>query len=195
MIQAENNYLIVTIAKKFTDEVNGIIISTHEHPEQHVTLQGIVHSIPKRIAERMDYEGFTTEDIQIGDTIMFRYAVIYSYAKQASNEAPVYKNMMFVKGKEYWRVDLLHVLARIRDGKLKMVNGKIMVAPFEEQSRIIVPEYMKKVPTRLISSEVTHGKWEGQKVIFDKKKAEQYKVGHYEFVILREDQVLGIEIA
>ena len=196
-ITSENTHLIVTIAKKFTDEVNGIKISTHEHPEEHVTIQGIVHSVPNRILDRIDYKHCSTEDILPGDTVMFRYPVIFSYTKQSSHEEPVYRNMMYIKGQEFWRCDIIHVLARIRDGKIKMLNGYVMVAPFPPVAKIFVPGHIKRLP-RIISSEVTHigdnpsiPVKAGDQVYFDPRKAQQYKVGHYEFVILRENQILG----
>lgn len=203
MLQSPQNDLIITLDKVFQDQIGSLYVDTRFNPGEHANLVGTVVSVPRIITtNRPDYKGFSTEGILPGDKILFRYDVVYSYRAQPQRTNPIYKFELFYKGKSYWRCDIQKVFAVIRDGDFIMLNGYVMVAPFQEPTRLFIPGHLKQLQ-RMVESEIWHiGKplehlppidaKPGDKAIFNPRRAQRYHFGRDEFVILKQSQILGI---
>src|SRR6185503_16913859 len=106
-------------------------------PSDLVQIVGEVVSIPERITNELrGYEGFSTKDIQIGDTVIFRFDVICQFTN-ISKVGRIYKNRIWWEGKEYWNCDIQKVFGVIRNGEVKMLNGYVMLTDFET-SKIVL---------------------------------------------------------
>lgn len=203
MLICPYNNLLITIDKKFNDELHlpsgiKLFVDTVYNPQNHVTLRGKIVSLPKTIIKRIDYEGFSTKDLQVGDEVIFRYDVVFAYEGQPKNDSIRYKNEVFWKGQSYWRCDILKCFARVRDGVTTPINGYVICEPFEEPSRIIVSHKLKSIP-RTVTSKITHignplshmapiDAKVGDTICFDPKKVQQYG----EYVVMRQNQVLFV---
>lgn len=210
MVQSAYNNIIVTISakwlKNFTDIMrNAQIAESKLNPADLVQVVGDVVSIPKKIADRLDYKGFGVDGIKVGDVAIFRFDVIFNFLKQPAKDTPVYKNELFYKGKSYWNVDVQKLFAVIRDGEIIMQNGYVMVEDFGEQSAIILPQHMKKI-IKTVSVKVIHigkpktnekelGVKQFDTVYFHPKLAQHYRIGEKKFAIIKQSQILGFELS
>jgi len=143
-MQSPLNNFIVNIDSKYIGHISDVLRMSQLTPDSQlnpadlVNIIGTVVSVPRGTSTRQDYKGFSLNDLKIGDLILFRYDVIFSFVKQPESEEPIYKNEFWYQGKSYWMVDIQKVFAVIKKDAVKMVNGYVMLENIPEASRIIL---------------------------------------------------------
>lgn len=205
MIQSVENKVIVKVKSKYIEQfgsltkIAAIQQNTSVHLEDLVNIRGEVVSLPRVVNK----PGFSTEGINIGDTVLFAFNVIYDFIlkdKDAYQE-PIYRNMVSFRGAEYWLADITKIFGVIKGDEVKMVNGYVMAAPFQEEA-IIMPGIAKK-SRKTKYSEIYHigQPKEGAKPIkaktgdtiyYNPLKVQKYQINNKPFIILQQDKVLGI---
>ena len=206
-MQAPLNNIIVEIDKKWIKNMTDIMRMAEINPNSKlnpadlVNIMGTVVSVPRKIQDRMDYNGFSVKDIEIGDTLIFSYDVVFSFTKQDISEEPVYKNEFFYKGKSYWKVDIQKAFAVIRDSKIIILNGYIMVENTTEATNIFLPASMKRIKEAHtatithIGRNLTHLQDSGamplDTIFFKPGLAQEYQVNGKKFWILRQRDIYG----
>ena len=100
MIQAPANKIIVYPKTKYTKNItdlmkraaiqNGATVD----PSEVVNIVGEVVSVPLQISETKDYEGYTLNNIRVGDTAIFSYKVDNKYAPKF--EGSIFYNDQFL---------------------------------------------------------------------------------------------------
>ncbi len=199
MIQAAQNNVIIKVATKYISNISNIMkMSAIQNgssvdPAELVNIIGEVISIPKTITtEQRGYENFSTKDIRVGDTAIFRFDLIYDF-KALSKTEKTYRNRIWYNGEEYWSCDIQKIFGVIRDGKIIMVNGYVMLTDFEPP-KIILSQYNSRTRTAQ-QSEVMHvGDGElkqGDTVFFNPISAAKYQIKGKPFRIIQQDKILG----
>jgi hypothetical protein len=134
LLKCPINTILVTIEKKYQDKEKGLLIDTTYHPEEYATLNGIVHSVPDRLANE-EWRDKSEMIIRPGDEIYFSYGVIYRYSRYEGNETPGYRNLVCYQGKEYWKVDYSEVFCIVREGKIIMPNQYVLLEPMKSEQQ------------------------------------------------------------
>jgi len=211
MFQAPINKVIVKFKTKYIKNFTSIMKmaaiqnNTSIEPADYVNIICEVVSVPKKISNhRRDYEGFSTSDIRVGDTAIVSHAVIYDFLQLEPEAEPIYKNMVFYGGKEYFSADIQHVFAVVRNGQIRMQNGYLMVADMEKSPMIILSKATRR-SISAASATLTHiGKpltnshnidiVPGDTIYYNPQKISIYQVNEKPFGILRQKDILGREI-
>lgn len=204
MIQAPQNNVILKVATKYVSNISSImkvsalLNGSTVDPVQIVNIVGEVISIPQQIKGR-GYEGFSTKDIQVGDTAIYRFDLIYDF-KEVKDAEPIYKNRIEFEGKEYWSCDIKKIFGVIRNGEIIMINGYVMITDFDEM-KIHLPAYMKKArgSQRSIVMHIGNPKENarmlnvesGDTVFFNPNKTAKYQIKGKHFRIIQQDKILG----
>jgi len=209
MVQSPLNNVIVKVKSLFTRpisdftktafaEVNG----TDLNPADFVTITGEVVSVPRTISKKMDYKGFSTSDIRVGDIAIFSYSVIYDF--DISDENQKFMNCFWYKGQEYWIADIQKVFGVVRDGKILMVNGYCMIEGMKPISTLLLPHHLKRM-LNVSEATLTHGSKRGgsgtldmlpmDTVFYNPLKVQKYKVADKEIGILENKHILGCKVA
>jgi hypothetical protein len=202
MMQAPLNNIIVTIDRKWIDGFTKIMRTAELNPTNKinpadlVNIVGTVVSVPRGIQVRRDYTGFSTKDIKAGDKLIFRYSVISTLVRQPESEEPIYKNEFFYKGYIYWKVDIQEAFAVIRDEKIIMLNGYVMVEKTNKANLIFVQAtYKREIEAHTatvthIGRNLTHLKDTGvlpiDTVFYKPGILQNYKINDKPFGILRQ---------
>jgi co-chaperonin GroES (HSP10) len=205
MFQPIENKIVVQVVQKHTQAISNILrLSALQNnstidPADFVTITGEVMALPKRI-HGTGYEGFTTEDIHVGDIAIFSYQVVFDVLYRVETETVEYKNMAVYKGKEYFLADITNVFAVIRGGDIIMVNGYVMLSEYPA-GIIVLQQSSKKVKGTTHSTVMHIGKPKsnatqidvrgGDEVLFSPFKPQHYQVNGKPFIILRQNQILG----
>lgn len=209
MIVSPYNNVLVKIESKFVSSVSNALKmaalnpGVQINPADFVNVTGEVVAIPRKISDRYDYQGFSTKDIKVGDIAIFSYAVIFSFIEHTDGNA-TYKNVFWYKGTDYWKVDIQNLYGVIRDKKIIMVNGFCMVGNMSQPSLIVMPNSQKKT-TKASTATLTHigNNLEGVRKInaepgdlvhYNPSKLIEYKINDKKFGILRQKDILGVEI-
>lgn len=207
MLIAPFNNIIVQVATKYISNISNILkvaaIENNSSVDSTdiVNIVGTVISIPKSITtEIRGYEGFSTKDIQVGDTAIFRFDVIHAFKSTSAEQGIVYKNRIWYNGKEYWLCDIQKVFGIIRNEEIKMVNGYVMLTDFEPK-KIILPAHMRNVRgtqqskiMHIGSSKITEKQISatmGDTVFFNPNLAAKYQIKGKPFRIIQQDKILG----
>lgn len=208
-MHAPLNNCFVTIEKKFHDSTtfeSGITLyhDTTFHPEEHAMLRGQIVSLPTGVQIRADYEGMTLDGLQPGDDILMRYDVVFAYSDQPDRSTPLYKNMLWLDGEEYWRVDIQKIFAVVRDGMYHMLNGYVMVEQYIEErshSFLIIPKAYRKIPAATIMvirhiGEPAAGLRPvalkaGDRIVCMPGVAQPYRINDDKFWILKQSHIVG----
>lgn len=209
MIQAPTNKVIVHPKTKYIRHISDLMKRSSIQngasvdPADVVNIVGEIVSIPQQISDNIQYQGYSTNDLQIGDIAIFSFKVIYDLIIKQENGEPIYKNLIKYNGKEYFSCDIRNLFGVIRDGEIIMVNGYVMLEEFE-QDRIIMAQSLKK-QKRAKSSHIMHigsnrqhlpsiQASNGDLVFFNADKAQHYEINGKKFIILQQDRILGKEI-
>lgn len=204
-MEATSNSLIITIATKYIRNISDILkradiqnLSTVS-PTDLVQIVGKVISIPKKISTRKDYEDFSIKDIQIGDTIIFRYDVVYDLKSVSENEN-IYKNMFDYHAEEFWLCDIQKAFGVIRDNQIIMINGYVMIEDYNEDV-IYLPKHQKRQKGTKYSKiiEIGHNKTsekpinaqKGDLVFFNGNKTSKYQINGKPFRIIQQKFIYG----
>jgi co-chaperonin GroES (HSP10) len=208
MIQAPANKIIVYPKAKYTKNITDIMKraaiqnGATVDPSEVVNIVGEVVSVPLQISDTRDYEGFSLNNIKVGDTAIFSYKVIYDLFMKTEHQEPIYRNRIWYEGKELFTCDIRNLFGIIREGEITMVNGYVMLTEYEKK-HIIVPAGMKK-QKNATSSQIMHigdaktsltpiNAKQGDTVFYNSSKAAHYHINDKKFVILQQDRILGMD--
>lgn len=209
MLQSPQNKLIIKCKTKYVSNITSLLKlsaiqnATTIDPADYVAISGEVMSLPKTVTNRLGLDGFTTDDIRVGDTAIFSHMVIYDLFIPAEGEDPIYRNRLWYRGEEYFLADVSLIHAVIRDGQIIMVNGFVMLRPFQE-SKIILAASSKKTKGTVkcqvmyignprkgkTSIDAKQGDW----VYFNPFIAQKYQINNKPFVIVQQHQILGMDV-
>lgn len=173
------------------------------HLEDLCNIVGTIVSLPRTISNDRWHKGFSTKDIQVGDTAIFSFSIVYDFYQREHMGEPVYKNLITYHGEEYWLADITKIYAVIRNGEMLMVNGYVMATPFAEDKIVISAAHKKSKKTK--SSEVMHiGNSKentpklsiktGDTIYYNSQIAQKYQINNKPFIILQQHQVYGKEV-
>lgn len=201
-IQSAVNRVVVQVETKYVRNFTSILRmaaiqnNTSIEPADYVNIVGKVISAPKSISNKREYEGFSQHDIKPGDTVIFSNQVIYSFVQTDPEAEPIYRNLVWYKGQEYFFADITHIFAVIRDGEIRMQNGYVMVENMEKQAKIYVPQNIKKKisSATAIVSNVDKNNPElkiGDIVYFNPNVIQLYQINGKPFGILSDRHILG----
>lgn len=204
-IISPQNKIIVQIEKKFQDTISfasGVTLyqDTTFHPEQHAMLKAKVISVPRSILQRADYDGYN-ELPSPGDTILMRYDVVYSYRNQPDRDTPIYKNILHVRGEEYWLADILQVFAVETQEGYRMLNGYVFCDLLAEKREapewLTLPMYMTaevrndKMRVRHINHPTVTP---GDTIYCTPNVAQRYSINMDSFYIIKQSHIQGIAV-
>lgn len=205
MIQAPHNNIIVKVKSKYTDSVSKIRqLSSIQNlssvdPSDLVNIRGEVVSIPKSIINERDYEGYSLNNIKVGDNAIFSYKVIFDL-DATHTDVPVFKNRIWYKGEEFFLCDIRNLFAVGRGEEIIMLNGYVMTTEFEE-SKIVLPQYMRRIKG-CVKAQVIHiGEsktntnlvkiYQNDTVCFNPFIAQKYQIKDKKFCIISQNHILG----
>lgn len=207
MIQSPLNNVVVQVEHKYhknfanMQKRANLNPGSQLNPADYVTNIGKVISVPKAISTRRDYEGFVTDDIYPDDTAIFRYDVIYSFLKDEEREDPLYANMVWMKGQEFFMADIQKVFGVIRAGEIIMVNGYCMLENMTNPTNLILPQHLKNV-IQAATATLTHigrnrshlkriNAQDGDTVYYHPGFLQTYEINGKKFGILPQSRILG----
>lgn len=206
MIQSIQNNLLLKVEPLYISNISSILkIAAIENNSSVdsadiVNIIGEVISIPKSITtDKRGYEGFSTKDIQMGDTAIFRFDLIHEF-KMLSKTERTYKNRIWYRGQEYWSCDIQKIFGVIRDGEIKMINGYVMLTDFEEPK--IILSQSNSGARQSQQSEVIHigNSKENEKPIYANQNdtvfynpinSAKYQIKGKPFRIIQQDKIFG----
>lgn len=206
MLQSPFNNLFLKIGDIYVKQFGAVAKTSamyahgsNINPADMVNIVGEVVALPLRITEdQQGYQGFSTKDIKVGDTAIFRYDVIYDFVEKTR-----FRNMFWYRGQEYWAASITKIFGVIRKGEIIMVNGYCMVENMSNPANIILPGNMKNIDgiasatLSQIGNNLTHVKniasESGDTIFFDPRKLQKYEIGKKKFGILRQHQVFGFQ--
>lgn len=179
---------IVQLDKAYMDEIqtkSGIVLyrDTSWRPEYYAQTNGVVTAIPK----------FNALNVSVGDQIYFSYQVVED-KEQRDRDTDVHRNLLFYKGKKAWLVAPDLIYFKVRDDKIEMLNGYVLLDMIEEETKssLIIPDYLKKVKVigqaRVIAAKEYKA---GEVIMFDKRFVETYELFGKEYYILNETRILA----
>jgi co-chaperonin GroES (HSP10) len=207
MFQPPINNLVIKVSSKYAAEVSNAVKraalnpQSEINPADYVNIVGEVAALPKRITtEKRGYEGYSTKDIYVGDTVIFRYDVIFSFIEHADGTAS-FKNLVYYKHKEYFLADIMQIFGVIRGDEIIMVNGNCMIEFQGKPPMIYVPQSAKHqakavsgMLTQIGNNLTTRKKINaesGDTIYFNKALLAEYQVNGKKFGILSQKQILG----
>ena len=208
MLTAPQNCLIVKVDHKYIHNITDLLKrsaiqnNSSVDPLDFVNIMGEVVSLPKSIIDRFDYEGYSTKDVQVGDTAIFAYSVIGDTA-MAEDGNVKFKNRIWYNGQEYFLCNITNLYGVIRNKEIIMVNGWVMTTTFEE-SKIILSAGMKKTKG-IVKAEVMNINYaktnknpisvqKGDTVLFNPLITQKYQINDKKFVILNQSHILAKEV-
>lgn len=209
MLQSPYNNLLLSIKDVFVKQYGAVAKTSALYsqasdinPADMVNIVGQIEALPRAITTEAlfgGYKGYSTKDMQVGDTAIYRYDVIFDFDNQSGR----FKNMFWYKGAEYWSCDVQKCFAVIRRGEIIMVNGYCMVEDCKNPVNIILPHNMKNIDgigtatLTQIGNNLTHlpniEAEPGDTVFYDPRKLQKYEIGKKKFGILRQSQVYGVK--
>lgn len=208
MLQSPYNSLLLKIGDVFVKHFGPIARTSALYgqtsdinPADMVNIVGEIAALPRAIMEDAPgYKGFSTKDMKVGDTAIFRYDVIHSY----SSDNLRFKNMFWYRGKELWLADIQKIFAVIRKGEIIMVNGYCMLESYNNPMNIIIPHTMKNIDgigsavLTHIGNNLTHleniSAKPGDTVFFNPHKIQKYEIGKKKFAVIRQNQIFGCKV-
>ncbi len=212
MLQPPLNNVLVKVKRKYAENATSKIFKLAEIQNQSsvsaadcVQITGEVVALPLGIGKGVEYEGFTTKDIMLGDIAIFRYDVIFDFVqqKQDENAEPEFKNRIWYNGVEYFLADIRKIFGVIRGEQIIMINGYVMVEEFEE-SKIVLPQHLKRTKQSASTSVLYTGHpklnqkiapiSQMDKVLFNPFTAQHYEIKGKKFCIIPQDKIFGKEI-
>lgn len=211
MFQSPLNNVVVQVDHKYHKDFASITKRAALNPgsqingADYVNIMGKVVSVPSSISKNRDYEGFVTNDIYSDDMAIFRYDVIFDFISNPEANEPVYKNLIWFKGKEYFIADIQKVFGVIRAGEIIMVNGYCMIENMSNPSALILPQHLKNViqasyaTLTQIDKNRTNLKpidaKQGDTVYYNPNVVQTYEINGKKFGILSQRHILGRKIA
>lgn len=211
MIKCPLNKVVVQVETKYHKNFSNMIKRANMNPgsqinpADYVQILGRVVSVPDVISNRIDYAGFSTIDIYPDDIAIFRYDVIYDFVENPDGDEPVYKNMVWVKGEEYFLADIQKIFGVIRAGEIIMANGFCMVENMSPKPLILLPQHLKNIiqaasaTLTQIGRPLAHCKriaaLPGDTVYYNPNILQHYEINGKQFGIITQRQILGRKVA
>lgn len=209
MIQSPINNVIVKVKTKYIGNISKILqLSAIQNGSSVdsvdlVNIMGEVVSLPRTISDKIGYKGFSTKDIQVGDTAIFSYNVIHDFVIPEEDADPVYRNRFMYKNEEYFLADITKVFGVIRDGEIIMINGYVMSSEFSD-SNFVLPASLKKIK-KAAETNVMHIGYpkleesnidieSGDKIYFNSMTAQKYQINQKPFSIIQQNKIFGKEV-
>lgn len=203
MFKAPLNKVVVTVETKYVRNFTSILKmaaiqnDTSIEPADYVNIVGKVVSVPKKISKKREYTGFTADDILPGDTVIFSHSVIYDFCQLDPEAEPIYRNLVWYKGVEFFVADITHIFAVIRDDKIRMQNGYVMLTDMQQPPKIILNAATKRRISAYEAtvSQVQRGKdyVQGDTVFYNPNKLRLYQINGKPFGILKDADILGVK--
>ena len=205
-MEATENNLIITMSTKYIRNISDILkraeiqnISSVS-PTDLVQIVGTVVAIPKRITtKKRGYEGFSINNIRVGDKIFFRYDVVFDF-RPISKVENIYRNMFEYRAKEYWLCNIQKLFGVIREDRIIMLNGYVMLKDFPDDM-LFLHQSVKKINGTKTSKIISIGEpkikeksipaYAGDEVVFDPKKTAKYQINNKTFTIIQQKFLLG----
>lgn len=204
MLQPPLDKVVIKVKDKYVQHMSNILrLSSLENntsidPADFVSITGEVVSLPKSVSPKN--KGFSIEDIQVGDIAIFSYQVIYDIIYKAETDKLEFRNMITVLDKEFFLADITKIFGVIRNEEIIMINGWVMLTEYPKKV-IIMQNQSKKVKGTVQSEILNIGKNKvdmptidakrGDTVCFSPYKPQHYNINKKEFIILRQNQILG----
>ncbi len=198
--------IIVSVKSKYTKDFGSLTKrfaieqGTSVHLEDLVSITGTVVSLPKAISQEKQDRGFSMDNIQVGDGLIFSFNVIYDFFQKEVEGELLYKNKIHYKGKDYWLADITKIFAVIRGEEIIMLNGYVMAMPFSEDI-ILTQEATKSAKkskfSRLIHigeprlNQIKINVKTHDQIYYNPKKVTKYEINNKPFIILTQQQVFG----
>ncbi len=211
MFQSPANNVIVKVKTKYIANFENMLKAaainhgSMINQADYVNIVGEVVSIPRSISNKREYIGYSTDDIRVGDTAIFSHAVIYDFLQLEPEAEPIYRNMIWYKGKEYFAADIQHIYAVVRDEKIRMQNGFLMLENMEKPPMIILSKATRRAISsaqatlkcigRPLTTERNIDVVPGDTVYYNPQKLRLYQINGLPFGILRQKEVLGRSVA
>jgi co-chaperonin GroES (HSP10) len=209
-LQATINNLIVRVDTKYignmTDlmRLSAIQDNASVDGSDLVNIYGEVISVPKAISKTKEYEGFSKDNIQVGDIAIFNYLVISEIVAIPDKDDVEFKNIIRYKGKEYFMVDIRNLFGVIRNGEIIMLNGNVMTTQYEE-SKIIVPTHLRRIK-QAAKCEVLYSGYPksnekqielspGDTIYYNPFLAQKYQIKGKKFCIITQNKILGKKVS
>lgn len=209
-LETPTNNIIVKVHTKYIGNISKILqLSSIQHGSSVdsvdlVNIMGEVVGLPRKIqSEKIGYKGFSSEEIQIGDTAIFSYNIIHDFKSTEQGADAVYRNRFFYRGREYFVADITKVFGVIRDNEIRMINGFVMLGDFTESS-IILPQSMKKIKkasetyVQHIGTPKTNERGidveSDDTVYFNGASSQKYQINDKKFSILQQSKIFGKKV-
>lgn len=200
--------VIVKVKSKFTQTFDKMIAmanlyqGSQVNPADYVNIVGEVVAVPRSVKKRMDYEGFSPKDIQVGDQAIFSYQVIYNL-EELLNGKFKYLNQLNYKKDEVFLADITNIFAVIRDEEIIMVNGYVMLQDISEPSKLILVTQKRVTPNAVSATVVAIGNpltnqkpidvQPTERVLLDFRKIQHYQINDKKFGIVQQRHIYGVE--
>jgi co-chaperonin GroES (HSP10) len=206
MIQAAYNNIFVEVEHKAIRNISSIAkISSIENNssvnlEDAVNIVGTIVSIPKKVSEFREYKGFSLDGINIGDKAIFSHSVIAEMYLPNPESDWLYKNRIWIDGKELFAVDITRLFAVISNNNIRMVNGYVMLTPHTDR-KLILPPSMRKIKG-CVTSDIMHigepqkhlkkiDAQQGDTVYYSPFKVTKYQINNKPYLITQQHHILG----
>lgn len=203
MLQPPANNLLLYISDIFVKQYGAVAKTSAMYSQTSdinsadmVNIVGEIAALPKMVQEDKWLKGFSTKDMKVGDTAIYRFDVIHEFDNDVR-----FRNMFWYRGKEYWSARIDKIFGVIRKGEIIMVNGYCMVEKYNNPTNIILPHNMKNIDgigtatLTGIGNNLTHleniDARPGDTVFFDPRKLQKYEIGKKKFGILSQRQLMG----
>lgn len=204
------NNLLIKVATKYIGNYTNIMKAANLNPANKlnpldlVNIVGEVVALPKAIDnKRKGMDGYSLKDIEVGDTVCFRYDIVGDFFINTETDNIEYKNMVWYKGKEYWLCDITRAFFVIKkeSKSIKMINGYVMLEDIQEENQIYLPASMKRISRAKeatlaqignpLSTQKGIAAFPGDKVLVHPLKLQHYQIGGKKFAICRQENVFG----
>lgn len=209
MLQAPLNNLLVKVDTKYIGNITDIMRlsaiqdNSSIDPSDLVNIYGEVVSVPLKIQDKREYNGFSTDNIQVGDIAIFSYLVISELVTIQDKDDAEFKNRVWYKGEEYFAVNIKNLFGVIRNGEIIMLNGYVMTTQYEE-SKIIVPTHLRRIK-QAAKCEVMHSGYSktnetpigiesGDTVYYNPFIAQKYQIKGKKFCIVTQNKILAKKV-
>lgn len=208
-LETPTNSLIVKVKTKYIGNISDIMrVSAIENGSSVdsvdlVNIIGEVVGLPRVIqSEKVGYAGFSSENIQVGDTVIFSYNIIHDFKIEEDGEQ-VYRNRFFYRTEEYFLADITKIFGVIKNEEIIMLNGFTMLGEFSE-STLIIPQSLKKIKkaseTKVMhigfpkTTETNIDIKTNDTIYFPGHASQKYQINGKKFTILQQNKIFGKEI-
>ncbi len=199
MLQPPQNKVVIKVKDKYIQNMSNILRlsslqnNTSIDPADFVQIVGDVVALPKTLSE--EFKAFSLEGIKVGDLAIFSYQVIYDIVMKEGSDKLDFRNMITYNGEEYFLADISKIFGVIRDEKIHMINKWVMLTEYPKN--VIVMQNQNKKAKGTVSSQIISGGEGiglsiGDNVCFSPYKPQHYQINKKPFIILRQNQILGI---